>query len=759
MRRVLSLLIAIFAIFIGYVEYDSIRQAQVDQMQRAAQSIGHPFKIPATESLADPALVERALLETARSSRTNVFRTQVGYDAADAPVTIQYSLVTQPTQLYSAFPLSSGAYPSPTATPSSRQFLSTIKSTSPDQLGVIRLLGGGQRVEIRSLAELFQRLPTAGIYYVELVDGSDYEQFLATLNTRLNIDSRGAVASDSKAYSVNQALAGGDGSRGQAILLEIMAIAFSITIALLLVYRQLRNAKPAAVMFLHGLGPAEVWYRLSGRFVLLTYCLSSVAVLVGVMFIPGTTPAFQIGTAQRLGLSLLGLLISSFAISMIASRSSVSTALKNRKHTDGVFAVNIMVKVGVALFVIVFGAQLARDASAAATARSFLGDWHSTGRYGIFYPTNVGNDEAEYKAGLPGPAATEALKLYPLLSQQGALYVDASQYEDVALAQDMPADSYRSLTVNSNYLKEYPILDESGVPVVVDERSTDWVVLVPDLYRGQARAIQQYFQVSRTGSQTIESIADAEKAAFGASVPDAVKHQSVKIIWTRSHQKVFSFDVDVFRQDGNHIADPIVQVLTLANSAGIDRTNAFTGGPGTALKVRLLPAGAHATLESLGPDLKSMKLDDNLRYLVTMDDYVVGEIASLDAQIRRSLVLEACLLLVLALVAVQGVTVVFDRYGRRVVVRRLHGLGMVERYQEFFRLMLITWLLEGVISIGLVLTVAGQSTTLEGRTPGPDIGYGLLALALVVLSDLGVSAFALMQVERKRVVSTLKEEF
>ena len=151
-------------------------------------------------------------------------------------------------------------------------------------------------------------------------------------------------------------------------------------------------------------------------------------------------------------------------------------------------------------------------------------------------------------------------------------------------------------------------------------------------------------------------------------------------MWTADHQEVFAFNPEVAPEQGNRITDPIVAVMTTANSAGIDRMNGVSGSPGAAIKVKLVDGDAAATLTQLQGTLRRLNLDDNLTHLVTLNDYAFVELQLAQEGLSDAVSKLLLTLALFVLIAVQSATLLFEQNARRVVVKRLHGLPFVRRH-------------------------------------------------------------------------------
>src|SRR6185312_13566649 len=103
----------------------------------------------------------------------------------------------------------------------------------------------------------------------------------------------------------------------------------------------------------------------------------------------------------------------------------------------------------------------------------------------------------DYQTGGAGPTTAEVFDLYPMLNARGSLYVDTNAFEPAALAEPLQPGTYRSMIVNPNYLRAYPVQDIAHTPITIPESATDWIVLVPDTLRPESQAIEAFFTRNR----------------------------------------------------------------------------------------------------------------------------------------------------------------------------------------------------------------------------------------------------------------------
>lgn len=730
----------------------SARQVELREFRNAAVDVGTTFVVPVDDALLNPEVVSGALKRAAAATTSNVFRTSVGYDADGKQFTAHYAWLTTTTDFFDSFRLRSGHFLSIPDSHSGDRYVSTGYPRASGQTGVLESIGRTATVNIYGLDRAFAALPTAGNYVVECATEHDCDAFFSYLIR--DFTNAGTDVSRASLVSNGTHITGGAIGASEREQWTFLALATATAVAILAAYQQLYESKRTAVLRLHGASTAMAWYRISGRLILTTSAISGVAVVGIAALIPGGTTALTARVAAgAVGVSVLALLACLATIPFIRA-VRVHEALKNRKDTRLLSGLNVTVKLVTSVALVVLGTGALAAYADVRQTESRLHAWQSTSAYGIFQPVYNGNDLDELQTGGTATADAEAEKLYPALEKRGALFIDSTAFEDASLEQPVPDGAYRSLRVNPNYLAEYPVLAANGEPVRVNDDEPDWVVLVPETLRAHAADITTYFQSMRTGGDSDEGVAEVEKKMFGRAVPDAVAKQKVRIIWTASGQRVFAFNPSVASDDGGSVRDPIIEVMTAGNSVASDRVTAITGDAGGALKVRLAGNYTTQTLRELGPTLRSLHLDDNLRSLVTLDEYALEQLQEAQAGVRYELARLVIVFAVFLVLAVQAVTLLFEQDARRVAVRKLFGFGFVPRHRLFATVFAATWSAQFLI-VGGIYVLVGARLALPA--------HGMLALACVglafLVTEAAVAAAAIAIVERRRVANVLKGEF
>lgn len=748
-RLLVAVLVGLCGVAFAAGVTDADRAERV-RLQQAATGIGSRFAIPVQPALSDPDVVLAILQRAADAHRVNVFRTSWGYDRNDQPLITHYAYIaSQQTQLFDRIRLRQGRFPTSFETRAGTAFAATVLTGSPGQVGFIDDIGRNDTIYIRPLAEALASLPAPGGYTVECGQPEACTRFLDQIADQFT--RRGAHL-EHGALKQPVASVAGEISSGYTPWTWTTIWAVVVGVAILAAFRQLYEAKRAAVLALHGYTALRAWFIVSGRPALITMLTAGLCVISATAFVPGVTAYTVVNVAANVaGVTSLAI-IATLTSAIYLMKMNLAQALKSRKDTRLLVALSLALKFAISVTLIVMGTAAADQYGSMSAAQAKLGSWQATSQYGVFAPKSVGFDVDELQNGGLASTSTEVHSLYPILNNRGAIYIDATQYEAQAI-QEGPIGRYRSITVNPNYLATYPIMDRAGKPVVVDEHTTDWVLLVPFSLHDQARAITTSFQSSRTGGEHLESVVSLEKRLFGIDPPPEVRNQKVRIVWTADHQDVFTFNPDAAPEQGNRITDPIVAVMTSSNSVGIDRMNGLSGSPGQAIKVKLTAGDPAQTLAQLEGVLRELHLDDNLTHLVTLNDYALEDLQLAQQGLSDAVTAIFATLLLLGLATAQSVTLLFEHNARRSVVRRLHGLPFPGRHDRLLLILALTWSGQTVIAAAVIGAAAGRWGVPQ---PSPSL---FLAAGIFMCIELLIAGTILGFIEHRRMPAILKGEF
>lgn len=744
LKRILLLLITLSAALILLITFEEADRNEQVNRSKVLVGLGTAFSIPNTDVISEPEVFWPILRQTAEKHHVNVFRKASGFDSEEKPLTHYYALLTSDnTDFSTSFRLRSGTFLDARDTQNKSLYLSSTPADDPNQVGVIEDIGRNDHYFIFGMEKIFDAYPVAGIYLVEAASPEDEALFCSDLEealVQLGVETGLSVGSDGSlegpTFSSKAPLS------QTAIWLTIVAV------VIMIVYRQLYESKRTAVMRLYGYSSTKIWFFISGRLIIVTTATLIVVSYLVAFLIPGSTTDFAVTVLTRLGGLAVLLLLASLTTILFIRAVDIHEALKNRKDTRVLVILNVIVKSFLCLVLIYMGAVNIGWHILNQTERDRLGNWEQTSQYGIFYPLYTGVDASE-----PTNSTTQEIVfgLYPALNSDGALFIETNNFSTMALQYETP---YRSIRVNLNYLEVYPVNDAEENPVIIEENETDWILLVPESYRAEEEAILKHWGETRLGYGEAESVWEADLRMLGRTVDAPKPDQSVRIVWTATDQQVFSFNPEVYPENNNNIEDPIIEVMTMGNSAGLDKANGVDGGLGASVKVKLIEGSMTATYEKYLPLLKDLGLDDNVKQLVTLDEAIYSLMQEFDQALERQYFQIAMVFALFLILAIQSVPLLFELDSRRAAVRRLYGYPFLSRQRKFFLIYSCVW--AGVFVIAIALN---SSIGLPLGWEHQDITI-LFAVAGVFLAiETLIATATLSFVESRRTVDILKGEF
>ncbi|WP_282191333.1 hypothetical protein [Adlercreutzia caecimuris] len=737
-RRILCVLAVLMT---ALVCIGAVNEADLDERIRRNDSLnGMPsFAISYDESVDDSGAFYSALHEAAHHNGVNIFRKVSGWTFDNTPYTAYYAdLNTGANTFFEAFSFV-GDMPNVQYLEDMDWMMGTEDASADgERMGTIGDVAANDECVILPLKALFDSYSPAGTYYVEAADENDLDLFVSDLD--------GSFKALGFKSGVSLDLGGGweaegyDAGEVEDVLAPFLAQLAVFMLIVMVAYCQLRESKRSAILALYGSGYVRTWAHVSGRLLVALAIPLVVIAALATLFVRGATLALVVRTAGNVALAFGFVLIASFIVMFVTRPRQWVQALKGREGIWKLVAICFLAKAILCTMLIGMVGSTIVMWQALEEEQNRYGNWERASQYGIFAPLSVGFDGLDVGSGPCAAAIT--LDLYPKAVDNGALYVDALQYRPDALND---GTKYRSIVVNPNYLNRYPIEDAAGNFVNVEEGESDWVLLAPERYRNDEQGIRDWWRAQR------DSLSEGDMVWCGRTVDDPPAGQAVRIIWTADDQAVFAFSPEVGVESAGNVTDPIVEVMTLANSYAFDRANAVTGGPEGALKVPLENGNTTQAYNQYRDLLAEAGLDDNVKQVVSMEGAVFETMRSFRDMLSGLCWQLVAVLVVTLFVSVQSASFLLEADGRRVAIRHLYGYGFFNRESGHFGVHGILW----AATVGMVLLCNNLFGWPDG---GQQLSLPILwtAVSAIALIDTLVFAGALFSVERKHVVDVLK---
>ena len=168
---------------------------------------------------------------------------------------------------------------------------------------------------------------------------------------------------------------------------------------------------------------------------------------------------------------------------------------------------------------------------------SSLKNWEKGNSYGVFNPLLGGDNDTNED--MIKSLVTASTELYHELNSQGAILINARDYEEDSLILNQDYKGIFSIRVNPNYLKEFPLYDELGNQVVIDEQTKDRILLVQAQYKEFEREILDFFEENQWLTYEFDQNNFSKETSF--------EPKEIKIIWLKNNQSIFSFNPDVYK--------------------------------------------------------------------------------------------------------------------------------------------------------------------------------------------------------------------
>lgn len=735
MKKIAALFVIVAFAFSFCAAFLQTDYGEFEKAKKIEETIGREFVIPNSLLLANPEELYPALRQAATASKANIMRAGIHYKENNELEVLKFILLTTETNYFHDFPLKSGRNFTMEESWAGHSFLSTARTGEREQIGEIKEFRGNHLISVYPLQRSFDFFPVHGTYYAEVSDEKAFQAFIDKLAFTLNQQYDEAEFTPENFLSNTKKMEPQVVSFPWITILESISYGIFVIAMVLLVYYIFHESKRIGILKMHGVSNLHMWYLVAGRLITTIFICMTAVTLVLVALVENATASFVYTVVVSQIKAYLILLCISLLSYLYIMRIKIIDVLKSYKDTKSIFIFNIVVKIGCSTLLILVGGSTWGQLESIQQKKEELKNWEHIKDYGVFYPAHNGLDGERLFGRESQFEVTSRDELYFLLNGMGALFVNAINYEESSLLVNQNWKGIRSVRVNPNYLKQFPVLDEEGRAVNVPEETTDWVLLVPAKYRDREEEIVSYFLESR------KRWVEIDRDFYQRAIPDAILNQKVDIIWLKNEQQIFSFNPKVFPAEHHVIVDPILEVLTEKNSLLADRDTVLGRGPGDPLKIKLIQRDPKLTYQKLELELKRLKVDDNIKHLITIDQYILQEIYQQESSIKENVLTMLGLAAGLVLLVAQNLLLFFHQYQKLLIVRRLFGTGFFKTYQRYALLFTLTWL----VQIG--------ASVIANR--GIDHKL-IITAAILFVVEWVLSVVALMIVEQKNKVRVLK---
>lgn len=723
MKKIITILLIIASIFSYLILYNNETTSQYNNMVNAKfQYSTYRILIPSEVTNQAQEDVYKKIAEVATKYKANIYYDRLGNGTNE----LVYTYFTN-DNYFKNFTISKGREPKVSEN-GTEKFLSTEDTGEANQIGKIDRFSSDISFQIKTLRSMLKdKQLFNGYCYVQFISTPNISAFAKDLSSALNVKVQSPVSP-----KINFP---------DSYLTYIIVMIFYFIIVLLILYDLLKSYKKIGVQKMQGYSTKKIWISsvlsLIGKqgliFILVTFVLS----LIKFKEFNHLQWLFLL---KVLEINVLIICASFFIYSLpfiYVNKITVASMIKNKQPIKLITVFNIIIKIALMVaFVIVANTFFQNFNRMEKSFTHSYGEWNNTKDYAIIpsYENIGGNVMYTVSEEYIG----KAKQIYEYFNKKGAILADFSEFHPNIRELNLKTDASPWFTdwvnINPNYLKKQPIYDDMGKLVAISEDEKAYTVLIPEKYHSQEEAIRKRIELVKKGYPQEEGI----------------PAQEIKIIWIKSNQKIFSYDMDVNPNDGNSVMNAFVRVVTEANAAKYDylRVALCSGNP---FKIKVDdPSNPSATIM---PKLTELKLDIYKPVISSVYDVVGSEIKQTQ-DLEKQLAIEIAITVVfIVIIILQNIYNFFQVNKQRLVVQQFHGYKKFDKYKDYFAIVFFSW----VIVFNLVMMMKNINI-FELKTYTASIEpLNIFILAVIFsLVEIGVSFIMLSFVEKRKVINIIK---
>lgn len=421
---------------------------------------------------------------------------------------------------------------------------------------------------------------------------------------------------------------------------------------------------------------------------------------------------------------------------------TISNMLKNKNPIKAITLINSVFKVVLSITILIIINNLYMEYQSLKNKYEYsFENWEKVEGYAVIpsvstrteYNYNPVNKENQLKQ----------KEIYFYFNERGAVLADFSLYTPKdEINRRLLKDEYKinSITVNPNYLKENSVLDTNEKRIYIDENETEYILLVPESYHQYEKELLEYHEFqknsrAKSSKHTQKDNPDPHEL-ISYKEPSILPDQNIKIIWTKTNQKMFSYKLDVNPQENNVVKDPIIRVITESNGDLFDFTKVFDGNEPIKIKFDDSEDGS----DYIKSVLANYYDPNYFRFPVTnLFTMVEDQIHEFKLKILYNSAIIAVLFGIIFMIILQNVLNYFKQHRVELAIQKFHGFRKIDKYGGYFIAIIIHWLLVLLISIPITRNV-----------------FSVLVVSILLITEYIISFLALNRIERVKVLQITK---
>lgn len=591
-------------------------------------------------------------------------------------------------------------------------FLSTLNTQERNQIGKVEDFGGNNNIEIRPLYSLVRenRL-ISGDITLRFKSEEIFEKFISDLKeeSAISITVRNIDLDKEMTYPF-----------------EIFIFIAYLMILLLYYFYIINRRKEYSIKRLFGYSFYSIYlenilYMIKCLTVILFICYASV-ILVLFESINSFFYEFVIKIIIIYFITMIMLIIVSFAAHRVLIRWSISTLMSGGGDLKITLVASRITKVITTIVIIISAIGAYNAAKVNDGMKLSMNRWEQTKNYAVL-PTISGMSH-DYL--ISEDFREKQKKLFLTFNSFGGIYADFYEYtpeslQNLSIFGDRFDNITRHASVNPNYLEINQVVDVKGENVLIDEQERDYVLLVPEKYQEIKDELLEYYYDIK-GSRSNKSI---------------LRNQNIEIVWIENGQSVFSYNLDVYPEQGGMVYEPIIRVVT-ENNGDIFDYDRIMGYEGNPYKIKVEGANSY---EFIYEALNEHNLGQYVPYYYKAYDYIAPDIERIKYRIYYRMLVIIGLLVLEGVLVYQSTKIFFHRNKRYIIVKKLHGYKFIDKYYSLLNLFILEW--------AIIISTLGVFRISNNK-------LAIIAVAIVALVELLMYLVIIICFEKKVLISFLK---
>lgn len=713
MKKFISILLLVASILSFYIMYNNENALYRENIENIENNLPNSYKIMIPVSV-DSQEREKSYNEILKI--LDKYNGSIYYDRLSSDKTIRIKYIYDKDNLYiSNIKIKNGIALSSDMMKTNK-FMSTRKNNNENQVGRIASFNKNIDNDIKTLKSMLDDgFNFSGSCYVAFKKPIDIKNFTSDLEKNLNI--KGVTTLDKLNFNITQ--------ENNYYKLIVLIIYFIVT--LLILYDLLNSYKKIGIKKLIGYSTKDIYLESVLSFTIINLIVGLISTLGMSLLLFNQINTYIYKFLFKIAICILLETIVLIALCSIVYAYihfiKINGMLKNKKPLTAIIVLNYLAKLVCLTVLIFFIVQAVNnvDKIKGVFNKSYK-NWEVLDDFAVLPTSNI--TDINY-------LTDEYLKIqkniYNDFNASGAILANFSEYSpgmrSVRLAEKKYYYETDNVIVNPNYLNQYSVYDEENNKISISESAKDFIILVPEKYKNDEKAILKN--------------ADFWKENSYYSVG---KEQSTKIIWTKTNQKIFTATVDINPDDNNEITDPIIHVITESN-ASLSDYNCILAIEGNPFKIK---ADSYENVESfICEEFSKYNIEKYIDTITPVNEQVASAAKNVKDTLKTSILFSIMLLTIVIVIILQNSMNYFDKYKQKLAIEKLCGYRIVDKHINYLISIIISWNIVFCLSIVIYKISLGKVAIIS-----------LLGLCIEVIFSLIV----LMIIEKQKIIKAIKGE-